>query len=249
MKSENMVIWDSVSKTDPAYTKSSNVGGRQSTSINTNYMIMQATKALGPVGEGWGFEIIEERFDKSQPIMIAGNPMIIDGETVWMLDHTIRLRLWHGCKEDTIEQFGHTPYRYYSAKNKRIVIDQEYAKKTLSDAIKKCLSLLGVCADIFLGEFDDFNYRQEVSAEIESKKASEKGEDTLAAISEIRGKITNSIDKMKSSKTWNEAEKIYGGAVNELILRGPILGMNVDREREDIDVTYHEVNSKLGGKK
>lgn len=243
---DNMKIWNSVAKTDPAYTKTNNQGGRTSTSINTNYMVMRATEVFGPIGSGWGFRVVEERFDKTQPIMVGDDPMVVDGDAIWMLDHTIKLELWHGSRENTIEQFGHTPYRYYSAKNNRIIIDADYAKKTLSDALKKCLSLIGVCADIFLGEFDDFNYQKEVAEEIKVQKAVEKSTTQLEKIQEIRGKIESSLALMKTAKTWNEAEKIYGGAVSELQSSGPILGMNVQEEQKEIDAEYFESKKRLG---
>lgn len=248
MNKDNMNIWNAVKKTDPAYTKSNNQGGRSSTSINTNYMVMRATEAFGPIGEGWGFRVLEERFDKTEPIIKDGEILTVDGQALWMLDHTIRLELWHGDRQNTVEQFGHTPYRYYSSKSKRIIVDADYGKKTLSDALKKCLSLLGVCADIFLGEFDDYNYQQEAAAEAGAKKAVEKSASHLSAVQEIRDMLARSAKEMERSTVWNQAEAIYHGAVSEFDIKSTILGLD-ESEKADIIQMYFTMQEKLGAKK
>lgn len=66
----NLRIWDSFGKTDPKYTKNNTQGGRSSTSITPVYMVKKATEALGPIGVGWGYKVIEERFDNTAPIVL-----------------------------------------------------------------------------------------------------------------------------------------------------------------------------------
>ena len=56
--------------------------------------------------------------------------------------------------------------------------DGEAPKKSLTDAIKKALSMLGFSADVFLGMFDDVNYVQQLQAE----QAIEQAEDRQAEI-------------------------------------------------------------------
>jgi hypothetical protein len=242
--SDNLKIWQSVDKTDPKYTKDNSQSGRSSTSINTVYMIKQATSALGPIGEGWGYDIVEDRFDNTRPIVINGEPLTVDGSAIWEQVHTLKLRLWHGVRENYLEEYGHTPYRYMTKKG-AIMVDDEYAKKSLSDAIKKSLSLLGVCADIYMGEFDNFEYKNERMAESQAVIASKKAETQINEISVIRDKLSSSISLMKTAKTWNEAEKIYGGAVSELSIKGPVLGMVIEDERKEIDACYFETKARF----
>ncbi|WP_050298038.1 hypothetical protein, partial [Yersinia intermedia] len=65
---ENLHIWKSVQRTDPRFTKPVEGAGYVATSINAEYMFMRATEVFGPVGEGWGYTILEEK-------MLSGAPM------------------------------------------------------------------------------------------------------------------------------------------------------------------------------
>ena len=49
--SDNLKLWDSISKTDPLFTKSGKKDGYTFTSIAPMYQIKQATKAFGPQGK------------------------------------------------------------------------------------------------------------------------------------------------------------------------------------------------------
>ena len=87
--SSNLVIWNQVDKTDTAHTKAGQVSGQNITSINGTSTVLQATKVFGPVGIGWGYDIVEERFDQ-------GMPIIKDDKVIChVLIHTIRLKLWY----------------------------------------------------------------------------------------------------------------------------------------------------------
>lgn len=59
---DNLSIWKQVQRTDPRFTKPLEGAGFQGTSINSNYMFMRATEIFGPIGEGWGYEVVEEKF-------------------------------------------------------------------------------------------------------------------------------------------------------------------------------------------
>ena len=151
----NMLIWDSVKATSPSHTKTVKLGGRDVTSINGMYMAQRATETFGPAGTGWGWTVLEERFDQ-------GSPIFNDKERKQQLGNevvnTIHLELWYmqGGQRRTISQYGHTPFimaTQYGPKT-----DMDASKKSMTDAMKKCLSMLGFSADIFLGMFEDQEY-------------------------------------------------------------------------------------------
>ena len=73
-------------------------------------------------------------------------------------------------KKGEVFDFGHTPYKYWSQRNSKWICDPEVSKKSLTDAIKRCLSKLGICADVFLGEMDDAQYRQEAGQELAKER-------------------------------------------------------------------------------
>lgn len=151
--SENLKIWDAVQKTDPTYTKSfSRSGGFRGTSTNSTYLAKRATETFGPCGIGWGVKVLNEQ-------MVEGHPFVEDGEVVGHSKvHVVHAQLWYVLdgQRGEIEQFGQTEmvgknkYGYFT--------DEEAPKKSITDAMTKCLSLLGFAADIHLGLYDDNKY-------------------------------------------------------------------------------------------
>lgn len=153
MPNENMSLWGLVEKTDPSATKAATVSGQKITSISGQHMIKKATETFGPVGIGWGWSVVEERFDQGGAIYKDDGTMI--GHEV---GHTVRIRLWFELdgKRGEVEQYGCTPFTYKSKWG--VSTDTEAPKKSLTDAVKKALAMLGFSADIYLGLFDDHDY-------------------------------------------------------------------------------------------
>lgn len=152
-KNLNMQIWELVESTDPSATKKATFDGREQTSIKGTYMVMQATKLFGPIGIRWGYNILEERFDQGGPIMDANGAHVCN-----MVMHTLKVQLWY-IRDKTraeIVHYGHTPY--VTKTSYGIKTDMDAPKKSLTDAIKKCLSMLGFSADVYMGKFDDDSY-------------------------------------------------------------------------------------------
>lgn len=167
---ENMQLWDSVKETDPKWTKP---GLNNLTSINGMYCAMRATEVFGPCGLGWGWDILEERYDEGAFLKysVSINKEMVSFEH-YIITHTIKIKLWYKLngEKGEIPHFGHTPFIMKSKWGP--YQDDEAPKKSLTDAIKKCLSLIGIGADIHLGQFDDITYKQDL--ELKSIEAAEK---------------------------------------------------------------------------
>ena len=246
MIDNNMRIWDHVEKTDPNMTKTNSQGGRKETSINGVYMAKRATEAMGPAGEAWGYDIIEERFDNTVPMVLSkgsnGNPpeFMKDGDNlVWEQLHTITIKLWHGTRENFVIQAGHTPFRYMTKNG--IFCDKEYLKKSITDAMKKCLSLLGVCSDIYMGMYDDQNYQQAMAMESDLKRADDRDEEYQKKTGEIRSVIEDGLKAMSQCPNWTAAVNVYGLAINKIQRLCPVVGLSFDDERKPLDEKYHEL--------
>lgn len=215
--STNMQIWEKVSTTDTRYTKAAEVGGQKITSLNGTAMIMKATEVFGPVGIGFGWTVMEERFDEGSEMASGeGDKRLVLGRE---LNHTIKIRFWFELdgKRGEIEQYGCTRYLYKSKFG--TTTDGEAPKKSLTDAIKKALSMLGFSADVFLGMFDDVNYRQQLEAD----QAIEQAEDRQAEIERQQQErldfIKDTIATMQKAVTAHERKKIHDHAVRKLIGR------------------------------
>jgi len=201
----NLDLWDKVSITDPAYTKNFNQGF-SGTSINSTYLIKQATEHWGMIGLDWGYDIAEERVDTGGPVYNDSGEILGHIQT-----HTIKLCLWvkRGEEYARVEHFGHTPYTYYSAKNNKWITDQEAPKKSLTDSLKKCLSMFGFSADIYLGLYDDRSYVEEVRAQSAIDKADNKADEILKQKQEYKELLETNIKLIKTATNLNELEAIY----------------------------------------
>lgn len=159
---ENMRIWDAVSKTDPKHTKKVTFG-RSFTSIDAHWQIQQATHQFGPIGDGWGYGV-EHSIVTLTPEMI----LAVADVTVWWGPE----RKSYGPVRGTCEIYGPK-----TSQGKPIpgmfITDEDAPKKAMTDALTKGLSHLGFSADVFLGLFDDNRYVQKMEKEFASGASAE----------------------------------------------------------------------------
>jgi hypothetical protein len=165
----NLAIWSAVSTPDPARTKPfKGKGGFEGTAINAVYLAKRATEIFGPMGIGWGVDIVEEKLLQGGP-MISKEGEILGNEVI----HCLRISLWYKRGEDVgrITHFGQTTF---VGQNKfGVYTDEDAPKKSLTDAMTKALSLLGFAADVHMGMFDDHKYIAEVRQEYAEKTAAQ----------------------------------------------------------------------------
>jgi hypothetical protein len=146
-------IWKAVCETDPKHTKDFNRGGGfKGTAISPTYLAQRATEVFGPCGTGWGIDKLEEQY-------VEGAPQVDEKAGHFReIIHVVYARLWYvqDGQRGEVHQYGQTTF---VGKNKYgAFTDEEAPKKSLTDAMSKCLSLLGFGADIHLGLYDDSKY-------------------------------------------------------------------------------------------
>jgi len=224
---QNLGIWKRVMRTDPRYTKPVDAEGFTGTSINGEYMFMRATEIFGPIGSGWGYEIFEDSMLPGAPMAesfyeggkFIGKKMLrdADGSLISELNHSIGIRLWYmqnGERKEVIS-FGATKYLYMTNAGK-MKCDGEAKKKSLTDSIKKALSMLGFSADVFLGWHDLPEYREENATEFAIRNASDKAEDVTRLREELDEKLAKVADTITSAVTVNEASKVHASIAREV---------------------------------
>lgn len=143
---ENMRIWDQVCETPQEVRKPFTRDGKELTGVTPMYYFQMATKMWGPIGEGWGFEVIDDRLihdSKGQPVL-----------------HVVMVKLRHGGPGERAlfaHGVGCTQMQYVDAQGKSHW-DDDFNKKTLTDAITNALSRLGFGADIRLKSHEGSKY-------------------------------------------------------------------------------------------
>jgi hypothetical protein len=162
-----LALWESVEATDPAFTRPME-GAFAGTAINPTYLYRRATEAFGPVGLGWGYEIVSED-------TIEGSHLGYDSEGKDLgfgKEHVLLLRLWYRLNGERGELCHYGQTTYISRRGEQIVADTDHRKKSITDALSKCLSMLGFAADVFMGRYDDSKYVAQRMAD-KSKRTSQ----------------------------------------------------------------------------
>lgn len=145
---DNLAIWNALSKTDPAHTKQfSRAGGFKGTALKPIWIIKRMTERFGPVGVGWG--VCKPEFQ-----VVQG-----DGETLVYCT----VSAWHTSPDNLLWGVGGD--KVVTKRQSGSFNDDEAFKKAFTDALNNALKSLGVGADIHMGQFEDDKYVASVGRE------------------------------------------------------------------------------------
>tara|TARA_R100000808_G_scaffold7062_1_gene20743 strand:+ start:20455 stop:21141 length:687 start_codon:yes stop_codon:yes gene_type:complete len=208
---KNRELWDTVSTTNPKYTKKVKLG-REFTAIDPYSQILEATNAFGPVGQGWGWEVSRVEYTPNDQLGIL-------------------VKVWHGDRSQTYEQWGQAGL--FRDKNKSSP-DTDCFKKATTDGITKCLSYLGFNADVFLGKFDDNKYVQEMRDEY----ATENSKQNPAKLSSERsGMLSTYISSFDSCTEQSHIEKLIDDKFKKFI--GDLRKENYLNQAAELENAYN----------
>lgn len=179
MTNEKMKFWESVKKTDPKRVKP--ITGKQykGNSPQPYYLVERMTEQFGMCGIGWGVNILNERMER-----------LTDSDVL----HVAVVELWyvHDEKRGAVTQIGQTK-ACYATKDNRLMVDEDAPKKSVTDAMTKCMSYLGFAGDIFSGQWDDSKYVSDLTNEFHGSPQAQKPKEK-SAITDDR--LQSAIDKI-----------------------------------------------------
>ncbi len=156
----NKALWEQVCTTDPRAVKPITGKQYQGNSPKPYWLIERATEVFGPVGIGWGVEVKSERFERLGEFDVL---------------HVAVVSVWYvrdGVRSQTFDQMGGTKAAYKTAKG-MLMVDEDAGKKSVTDGIVKCLSMIGFAGDIFSGRWDDSKYVAQAGALLEEQRSRE----------------------------------------------------------------------------
>jgi len=196
----NLDLWNAHADIDPKFTKAIVGKAYRGTSPNPQYVIRCLTEMFGPVGIGFGWRVVAEEFAPLGPEVL----------------HWCRIEFWHTDRGNTFDSYGQTK-AVYPSKDGKIIVDEDAPKKSLTDAIIKAASQIGIAANIFLGRWDDQKYVAEVAAEFrdeEKKKPETRDPKAIAdGIIGVFAKVETiddlnaiSADGTKAAQAWDWLE-------------------------------------------
>lgn len=144
MTNPNMALWQQVCVTDPAAVKKITGKPYQGNSPKPYWLIQRATEVFGPCGDGWGVEVKSEGFHRMTQTDVMHSAVVV----VWYM---------RDGKRCQIEQMGQTK-ACYEKNDGKMMLDEDAGKKSVTDGMVKCLSMIGFAGDIFSGRWDDSSY-------------------------------------------------------------------------------------------
>src|ERR1017187_4995245 len=162
MTNANLVLWESVEKTDPRQTKPITGKMYKRTSPKPYHKIYKTTETFGPCGIGWGFKILNERVEDGC------------GETKVHIAHVLVWYILDGVRGE-VEHIGQTMFS--GRRNDpgggegKPYTDEDAPKKSVTDALIKALSMIGFAGDIFMGRYDDSKYVSAIATEFRQHEA------------------------------------------------------------------------------
>lgn len=149
-------LWDSVKVTDPSAVKPITGKSYKGDSPKPYWLIERATETFGPIGIGWGVDVKSERFERMSDTDVLHVAVV----SVWYV--------YNGVKSQTFDQMGGTKAAYMTSKGV-LMVDEDAGKKSVTDGMVKCLSMIGFAGDIFSGLWNDSKYVQWAAEQYEPK--------------------------------------------------------------------------------
>lgn len=208
---QNLRFWSALARTDPAFTKPfKKAGGFAGTAIAPMYSVKRMTEAFGPAGKGWGFDVLEDKVIEIQ----GADPMALVKGRIWWRD------------EDGV---NYSPTTFGSEKlifrNKegKASPDDEAFKKAATDCMTKCMSYLGMSADVHLGVHDDHKmvarlaeYASATEGQLnEARKRRREAEIAAALTGEMEESQDLPSEPMPDTQLIEEANELIQEAVQE----------------------------------
>jgi hypothetical protein len=212
MTEKNMEFWEKVKKTDPKRVKA--ITGKQykGNSPQPYYLVERMTQEFGMCGIGWGLNIIHERMER-----------LSDTDVL----HVAVVELWY-VKDDikgAITQIGQTK-ALYKKNDGGLMVDEDAPKKSVTDAMTKCMSYLGFAGDIFSGQWDDSKYVQELTKEFGDKPTEKL--DTTAAEKALTAAVKNGTDSLR--KAWEQQPEAVRVALKDKLAEWKAKAKEWDQE-------------------
>lgn len=232
----NLDLWNSVEKTDTKYTKPATVNGRTFTSITPTYQQKMATKAFGPRGIGWGVVPGSEIFEYKE---IGTTTLLIYKATLFYIYSGNRGELPMASTEQIA----------YITKGGKgyLKIDDEADKKVRTSAMSKALSELGFNADVFMGLFDDHEYKNIRDMESHIEHAENKEKEIDIKLTECQSWLEKEISAIKSITNANVVTTVTNTVDNKLMQKLSILMVSDETKREMqqklYDVAQNTINN------
>jgi hypothetical protein len=219
-------LWDSLSKTDPRYTKSfTRGGGFSGTAINAQWIVQRLTETFGPIGgtDTWGYEVLDEQ-------LVPGKPFLFNNQVFMEQIHHVTIRFWFTWEGKTHvlpKVFGNTVF--VGTHKSGPFSDEEASEKSVTDALSKAAKRIGVAADIHLGLWDDNKYVADRTLEVHLEIA----ENLLGSAADQGTEAFRAAYKALSDRN-KEVVKPYLGSFEKRVKKADAQAAELAKAQEEV---------------
>ncbi len=183
---DNLRLWNKLKRTDPKATKPFKRSGFSGTQIDPTWRYQMLTEAFGPCGTGWGYDITDTQVHEG---------MVFIGVRVWYVDEK-------GEKRVSGVQYGGDVLLKHRKEGPPAMNDEAF-KMAVTDAVGKAALLLGLAADVYMGQFDDSKYREESEAHFAAKQNPDLQPDAIAAFeADVKKRLNACQDLDDLEEVW-----------------------------------------------
>lgn len=239
MSETNLSIWNQVEKTSSKNVKPVTNGGRTYSSINPTSQKKKATEVFGPYGQGWGVEPETEKYDYKE--FSGGTILIVYRATMFYK---------HGGETGRLPISATEKLAYVTQGGKGYLkIDDEAEKKVRTNAVTKGLSELGFNADIFLGQWDDAEYKAVRDMEDHLARTENFEVEQKKGIEELRvwiNRETETLASMKSANTvtmvTNKIEEKFRAKAQLLKISQELFDSMIGKLHKSADAAISKLN-------
>jgi hypothetical protein len=188
------------------------------------------------MGIGWGVDIVNEDFIEGHIIDIENGQRTII--------HRVQVKLWY-VQDGTRGEVTHFGQTTFVGTNKYGPFTNEEApKSSLTDATTKALSMLGFGGDIFMGLYDDAEYRQEVTDQSLLDKADDKDEELARQREEYTDWRKEHLDLIASAVSHAEVKTLYTLMGRKMQRHNDTSGLRILEEHRQARLLYIDENKE-----
>lgn len=150
MTEGNLKYWDKL-RTPPKDALKSIRGGRLKgmTDINPAWRIKAMTETFGPCGTGWKWNTVKKWTEQGS-----------DGQVLVFVDVELFIKDSDGAWSEAIPGSGGS--KLIVKESSGLFTDDEAYKKATTDALSTAMKMVGVAADIYMGNDDGSKYKEPV---------------------------------------------------------------------------------------
>lgn len=212
----NMELWNAVYMSDPEHVKHVEYGAFKFSTANAMYNVRRMTERFGPCGADWGFEVVDSRIEE----FAAPDGATDIREKCWF----VTVKLWYRLDGERMQGFTHSGsamlLAWVKEKNGRDAYwsgDDEALKKATTNALSKCLSMLGFSADLWFDEYNPENRREytEHAKRVLAQQSAAQSAEAIAKM--LDGRLNNVIgcktDEDREAVCRWASDAVYGYAM------------------------------------